>query len=764
MVIINQPVKLRDDVLPTELEIYKHYLYLNNEKLAAGEWTTNTPLSKKVELLMVDVSALWHKTGIPFLLAGAQGERRIMALFTRCKKLNKVAMVKRGEKFGQDLNVLFDVASCKHEEILCSCSKADQVPPTWKEFLADQRGQRQMVGVLSDRSLTLRTAKSREKAVEEAKEIIRYNSEELKRKSKKEDDRKRKEQENIEILLSKVPIELRDVELEEEEDDNFEDTTEDRDSDWEDMDIEQSKSKYQNTISLKNFARECERYKVGNRPGAKIGNGLLKDLGMVNKNNKELLICPSKLRRERKKWGAKSEGEESPKKLPQGFYTDGKKVPTLVRQTVENRIQVPGRRGRAAYKTVTKTSNTVVVEDHYPVVAEPGGSYITHMTPEEGTGYALAKEIVDVINERDIDIRVIGMDGCAVNTGIHNGAIRWVEVMVGQAVQHAICGLHLVELVFWHILSETDGVTKGPDSFSGPVGSTLTQNIWEDPVVNFAKIEGNVLDLPEEVVKELSRDQRLGYRYAKAIQSGVMPDDLAGQVIGPMITSRWNTAAVRVLCKYTRTKKPTQRLIRLTKAVLKLYFPGWFRFKCYPHIQEGARNFFTLVELSRDLQDQDMIVAQAVLQNNAHWAHPENIIISMLSDAREELRRRAVLYIMKARREHIDDTGPRQFVLPKVKFHASGYFDLCDLEMEPCSEPPLTMDMDLNTIMGAFMEPIILPPYPNNTQAVERLVRVVTEVAPKKAGYTERHRMILQLLKSRELVPKFDTKKDDAVF
>lgn len=129
-----------------------------------------------------------------------------------------------------------------------------------------------------------------------------------------------------------------------------------------------------------------------------------------------------------------------------------------------------------------------------------------------------------------------------------------------------------------------------------------------------------------------------------------------------------------------------------------------------------------------------MLVAQAVLQNNAHWDHPENIIISMLSDDREELRRKAVLYIMKARRERIDDMGPRQFVPLKVKFEASGYFDLCDLESEPCSEPPLNMDIDLNTIMGAFKEPIMLPPYPNNTQAMERLVRVVSEVAPKKAG------------------------------
>ena len=111
------------------------------------------------------------------------------------------------------------------------------------------------------------------------------------------------------------------------------------------------------------------------------------------------------------------------------------------------------------------------------------------------------------------------MDGCAVNTGKHNGAIRWVEVKLGKVVQHVICGLHLNELLFWHILSDTDGVTKGPDSLSGPVGSTLHQNIWEEPVVCFKPLSGKVQELPADIVKDLSRDQKLGYRYAHAIYS-----------------------------------------------------------------------------------------------------------------------------------------------------------------------------------------------------------------------------------------------------
>ena len=161
------------------------------------------------------------------------------------------------------------------------------------------------------------------------------------------------------------------------------------------------------------------------------------------------LICPSKVRRERRKWGEKTAREHRNKELPSGLYTDGKRVPTLSRVTTVTKVRVPNRTGRAAWRNVTKTSTALILEDHYPVLAQPGAEYVTHVTPENGTGLALAKELVAVIKERDCATKVIGMDGCAVNTGIHNGAIRLVEVMLGQPMQHAICGFHLNELAFW---------------------------------------------------------------------------------------------------------------------------------------------------------------------------------------------------------------------------------------------------------------------------------------------------------------------------
>ena len=77
------------------------------------------------------------------------------------------------------------------------------------------------------------------------------------------------------------------------------------------------------------------------------------------------------------------------------------------------------------------------------------------------------------------------MDGCSVNTVIHAGAIRLTELLTGNVVQHAICGLHLIELTFWHIMSKVDGVTKGPESLSGSsLGYNTMVKDWRDKNLN----------------------------------------------------------------------------------------------------------------------------------------------------------------------------------------------------------------------------------------------------------------------------------------
>ena len=61
-----------------------------------------------------------------------------------------------------------------------------------------------------------------------------------------------------------------------------------------------------NTLNLPRFSRDLDRYKVSNRAGAKLGNALLKDLGVVTEENLELLLCPHKIMRQRAKFGTLS--------------------------------------------------------------------------------------------------------------------------------------------------------------------------------------------------------------------------------------------------------------------------------------------------------------------------------------------------------------------------------------------------------------------------------------------------------------------------
>ena len=757
-----KPVKLRDDVLPTKLEIFEHFLFLTKEKCRSGEWQKNTDLSIKIGTVRDDVKELWDRTGIMHGLGGKYGLRRISNLITSCKNLFKVPKLRRQAGFASELQVLFDVAVCQHQDPeTCTCDSQDKIPGVWKAFLTDQRGPRRLNGVLSTRTMSLRGAADKAKKAQEYKDMARYKMEQLVMEQGREAYQEGQVRQDELILLEYDLLEASE-ELSE-EDEVHEDEKEESDSDWEDLEEDEpTPQPIYNTLSLKHFSMACDRFHVPDRAAAMVGNGLLRDIGYVKKGSPAMLLCKNKVRRQREKWGKIIVKEKKKDTQVQGLYTDGKRVPTIVRETTVTKVQVPGRRGRAAYRTISSTSNKTVVQDHYPVVAEPGSEYVTHITPESGTGLALAQELITVIRDREAKVRVIGMDGCSVNTGIHNGAIRLVEVMLGDVVQHVICGLHLNELLLWHIISETDGVTKGPDSLSGPVGSTLHQDIWTQRVVAFHPIPGKVADLPVEVVDDLSRDQLLAYKYAKAIQSGNMPDNLVGQTIGPMVTSRWLTTAIRIMCKYTRTQKPNQRLVRLTKVVLNLYLPGWFKFKSCPHIQSGAENFFFLLQLSRSevLSEIDQTITQNVLQDNAYWAHPENILISMLGDAREEVRTRAVLRILKARREFDPYTHPRQFVPPVVKFDAQNYFDMIDWDLEMSTEPPLTIDLKLEEILSAKATPLKLPPFPNSTQAVERMVRVVSEAATRRVGHTARDGLILNLLESRKQVPKFDTKRD----
>ena len=69
-----------------------------------------------------------------------------------------------------------------------------------------------------------------------------------------------------------------------------------------------------------------------------------------------------------------------------------------------------------------------------------------------------------------------------------------------------------------------------------------------------------------------------------------------------------------------------------------------------------------------------MKIAHEVLQTNGFWSHPENILISMLTDSCRSVREKAVNCILTHRYSSINtiDTlfEPRKFIVPKINFGA----------------------------------------------------------------------------------------------
>ena len=234
-------------------------------------------------------------------------------------------------------------------------------------------------------------------------------------------------------------------------------------------------------------------------------------------------------------------------------------------------------------------------------------------------------------------------------------------------------------IFFWEL---TDCLTSNyiySDSFSGPTGRQLQEPVWTLPIVAFVPVPGKMPELSEDQLKDTSRDQYLAYRLGHALQSGKVPDEVVGATIGPCCHARWLTTAVRCLRLAMSIRRRSKGFERILCFIMNLYLPSWFLIKNNPHIQSGAKHLYTMLELSRDLCQKSQETFQKVLQDNAYFAHPENVIIACLADDREVLRRKAVLYIMAARRNFLAENHPRQFIPPTINFKVKINFRLSSI-------------------------------------------------------------------------------------
>ena len=176
---------------------------------------------------------------------------------------------------------------------------------------------------------------------------------------------------------------------------------------------------------------------------------------------------------------------------------------------------------------------------------------------------------------------------------------------------------------------------------------------------------------------------------------------------GPIHHARWTTLANRLLRSYISKIHPTPELSRIVYFIVNYYAPVWFRIKSNPICTDGPRNMFYAISLLRELPEYDQEVICDVLQRNAYFCHPENLLLSMLADNDMQIRQKAVNTILDIRTNNssFGQIEILPFNLPSIRFTAETYVDMIDWETSLITEPPFTKHLK-EVLLSSVCTPI----------------------------------------------------------
>lgn len=708
--IFGAPEDINENQLPTYKQVMKYYNLVRHQLKLENNSKKEPSINEISEIVSSKVECLWRKASIPTV-----SHNRVMQLIksyhAKCKNLLKsLKRLSEGkiQDFHRNSEKLFDLSSCKCKDLeLCKCSKDQKIPKEERAFLIDQRTERKMIMGTVDLLTSKRKRKLSDRKI---KLKTYYDSSVCEPGPSHENPNTLITSESSDEKQSVPSSPLKPV------------------------------SKKRTIASLKNLSTICDRYGISDRAAAAVASAVLQDAKINNE-----VIDKSKLRRARQKLRKETLSQGHLDTIPALFF-DGRKDKTL-------KIVMKG----------GKKYRLTSVEEHISIIKEPGSVYVGYAVPSHGTAKGLESAIFQTVtgqlNMSLEDTLAIGCDGTVTNTGKYGGVIRLLEKRLQRPLQWIICLLHLNELPLRHLFAKLDGTTTGPNTYSGAIGKLL-DDCEKRPVIVFERIEGMLPDISN--VKDLSSDQRYLYDITSAVISGKCSPDLSNRSPGKMSHARWLTKANRILRLYVATEIPTNELKQLAVFVVKVYSPIWFEIKLNPTCKDGARHFWKLVYYSRYLPQELQSVVDPVLRRNAFFAHPENLLLSMLSDEQKHVRELAARRILKARKP----SEPRQlrvFEVPKINLNASTYIDLIDWQ-QSYSQPPILTNVPDETLHSLVEsggdDEVLFLRLPCHTQAVERAVKTVTEASMQLCHKKAREALIKNKIRSRKLMPKFESKKD----
>ena len=277
-------------------------------------------------------------------------------------------------------------------------------------------------------------------------------------------------------------------------------------------------------------------------------------------------------------------------------------------------------------------------------------------------------------------------------------------------------------------------------------------------VVEFEPIPS---ELPDVNRSELSSDQKYLFDITKAVSTGNCSVDLANKSPGKLNHSRWVTTANRILRLYVSTSNPTETLKMIVNFILKLYSPMWFIIKKNSKVLNAAINLFETVKRAQMMDESIQQIIKPVIKNNAYFGHPENILLVMLQDKSQFIREMGWRRVKKARSSSTDKKV-RKFDIPMINFDAKEYTELINWQDTPVTEPPITKELTDEQVEYYMRsgDKFQFDDYPCHTQAVERVIKLVTDASASVCGSDRRDGFIRARIKSRKELPRFESKVD----
>lgn len=220
-------------------------------------------------------------------------------------------------------------------------------------------------------------------------------------------------------------------------------------------------------------------------------------------------------------------------------------------------------------------------------------------------------------------------DSTAAMTGIHRGAIRYIEVNLGRAEFWKICMFHMIELPPRKLFERLDGKSDGPQGPGGPLGHALRSlNNNLKPSVNFDTIESDVPDDIDEKLFNGKQDLKLLLVYVRAVATGEIEEKYLTTILPEMNVVRWRTTFIRFLRLYIQTENPPPELIIMVHFIQKSYAPICFEIVLHPYIEYGTYHFFNYLKLAKASSSRETweIISKHFAPVNSYWSHPENLL------------------------------------------------------------------------------------------------------------------------------------------